>query len=62
MSFQGYKTLLLTWSVCRIGWDCISSNPAHQTVICTEWHMAEVALIQIILLMMGTWLPETCRE
>jgi len=28
---------------------------------CTpEWHISDVALIQLILLMMGTWLPETC--
>jgi hypothetical protein len=48
--------------VCRFGWDCISSKPAHQTVIYTEWHMPDVVLIQLILLMMGTWLPETCRD
>jgi len=40
----------------------VSSKPAHQTVIYTEWHIADVVLIQLILLMMGTWLPETCRE
>jgi len=39
-----------------------SSKPAHQTVIYTEWHIPDVVLIQLILLMMGTWLPETCRE
>jgi len=50
--------------VCRFGWACsaVSSKPAHQTVIYTEWHIADVVLIQLILLMMGTWLPETCRE
>jgi len=36
-------------------------TPAHLTVICTEWHTPDV-LIQLILLIMGTWLPETCRE
>jgi hypothetical protein len=36
--------------VCRFGLDCVSSKPA------------DVVLIQLILLMMGTWLPETCRE
>jgi len=46
--------------VCRSGWD--SSKPARQTVIYTEWHIPDVVLIQLILLMMGTWLPETCRE
>jgi hypothetical protein len=25
-------------------------------------HIPDVVLIQLILLMMGTWLPETCRE
>ena len=35
---------------------------AHQTVVCTELHIPDVVLIQLILLMMGTWLPETCRE
>jgi len=28
----------------------------------TEWHIPNVVLIQLILLMMGTWPPETCRE
>jgi len=48
--------------VCRFGWDCVWSKPAHQTVIYTEWHIPDVVLTQLILLMMGTWLPETCRE
>jgi len=38
----------------------VSSKPAHQTVTYTEWHLPDVVLIQLILLMMGTWLPETC--
>jgi len=42
----------------RFGW--VSSKPAHQTVIYTEWHTPDVVLIQLILQMMGTWLPETC--
>jgi hypothetical protein len=37
-------------------------KPAHQTVIYTEWHIPDVVLIQLIFLMMGTWLLETCRE
>jgi len=45
--------------VCRFGWDAVSSKRAHQTVIYTEWHISDV-LIQLILLMMGTWLSETC--
>jgi len=40
----------------------VSSKPAHQAVTYTEWHIPDVILIQLILLMMGTWLPETCRE
>jgi len=35
---------------------------AYQTVVHTEWHIPGIALIQLILLMMGTWLAETCRE
>ena len=42
--------------VCRSFW------PAYQMVIYTEWHIPGVASIQLILLMMGTQLPETCRE
>ena len=37
-------------------------GPAYQTVIYTEWHIAGVALIQFILMMMGIWVPETCKE
>ena len=35
---------------------------AYQMVTYIEWHIPDVVLIQLILLMMGTWLPETCRE
>ena len=35
---------------------------AYQTVMYTEWHIPGDALIRLILLMMGTWLPETFRE
>ena len=52
----------VTLYTCRFGWDCVSSKPAHETVIYTEWHIPDVVLIQLILLMMGTWLPETRRE
>jgi len=34
----------------------------HQTVIYTEWYITGVALIQLILLMMGAWFPETCNS
>jgi len=40
----------------------VSSKPAHQTVNYTGWHIPDVVLIQLNLPMMGTWLPETCRE
>jgi len=52
------EELELVWVRC--GWrTAISSKPAHQTVIYTEWHIPNVVLIQLILLMMGTWLDET---
>jgi len=44
--------------------DCLVCRfqPAYQTVIHTEWHISRIALIQIILLMRGTWLPETLEN
>jgi len=36
-------------------------KPAYQTVTYIEWHIPDV-LIQLILLMMSTWMLETCRE
>jgi hypothetical protein len=47
---------------CKFGWDTVSSKLAHYTIIYTEWHIPDVVLIQLILLMIGKWLPETCRE
>jgi hypothetical protein len=44
---------------------CSSSGtfrPAHETVTDTEWHIPDVVLIKLILLMMRTRLLETCRE
>jgi len=38
----------------------VSSTLAHQTFIYTGWHIPDVVLIQLFLLMMGTWLLETC--
>jgi hypothetical protein len=38
------------------------SRPAYRTVTNTEWHIPDVVLIQLILLMMSTRLLETCRE
>ena len=40
----------------------IPSKPAHQTVIYTEWRIPDIVLIQLILLMMGTQMPEACGE
>jgi hypothetical protein len=34
---------------------------AHQTVIYREWHIPDVVLTELILLIMGTWLPKTCK-
>ena len=33
------------------------SNTQNKMVIYTQWHIPHVVLIQLILLMMGTWLP-----
>jgi len=41
--------------VCRL-------QPAYLTVVHTECHTPVIALIQLTLLMMGTWLPEICTE
>jgi len=38
----------------------VPSKPAHQTVTYIEWHIPDVVLIQLILLMMSTWVLETC--
>ena len=37
-------------------------KPAYHTVTYMERHIPEVVLIQLTLLMMSTWLLETCRE
>jgi hypothetical protein len=37
-------------------------RPAHETVIGTGWHIPDVLLIKLILLMMSMKLLETCRE
>jgi len=43
--------------VCRFEWN---AKPAHQTVTYIEWHIPDVVLIHLILLMMSTWVLETC--
>jgi len=35
-------------------------TPAHVTVTYIPWHIPDVILIQLILLMMSTWMLETC--
>ena len=42
----------------------LGSKPTYQTVTYIEWHklVPYVVLIQLNLLMMSTWLLETCRE
>jgi hypothetical protein len=40
----------------------VPSWPAYQTATYTEWHISDVVLIQLILLMMSTSLLEICRE
>jgi len=55
-------------TVCR--WPCgmqvwmeiFPSKPTYHTVTYIEWHIPEIILIQLTLLMMSTWLLETCRE
>jgi len=38
----------------------VPSKPAYQTVTYIEWHIPDIVLIQLSLLMMSTWLLETC--
>jgi hypothetical protein len=40
----------------------VEPKPAHQTVTYIEWHIPDVVLIQLILLMMSTRVLETCRD
>jgi len=39
-----------------------ASKPAYHAVTYIEWHIPEVVLIQLTLMMMSTWLLETYRE
>jgi hypothetical protein len=55
-----YVTLCRWPSGMQVGMN--SFRPAYQPLIYTDWHIPGVALKQLILLIMGTWLPETCRE
>ena len=40
----------------------VPPKPAYQTVTYIDWHTPDVALIQLILLMMSTRALETCRD
>jgi len=37
-------------------------EPGYQTVTYIQWHIPDVVFIQLILLMMSTWVLETCRD
>jgi len=41
---------------------CVEPKPAYQTVTYIQWHIPDVVLIQLILLMMSTGVLETCRD
>jgi hypothetical protein len=45
--------------VCRFECNC---KPAHRTVTYIQWHIPDVVLIQLVLLMMSTGVLETCGE
>jgi len=47
--------------VCYAGLD-VPSKPAYHTVTYIERHIPDIVLIQLNLLMMSTWMLETCRE
>ena len=46
----------------QVGKEIFPFRPAHETVTDTDWHIPEVVLMQLILLMMSTRMLETCRE
>ena len=48
--------------VCRSERNNFPFRPAHETLTDTQWHIPEVVLIQLILLMMSMRLLETCKE
>ena len=48
--------------VCMFGRTGVPSKPAYQTVTYKEWHVPDIVLIQLNLLMISTWMLETCRE
>jgi len=44
----------------QVGLVNVPPKPAYQMVTYTEWHIPDVVLIQLILLMMSTSVLETC--
>jgi len=40
----------------------VQPKPAYQTVTYIHWHIPDVVLIQLIPLMMSTWVLETCSD
>jgi hypothetical protein len=59
---QVWRELSSIWACIPHGLDGNPSIPAYHTVTYIQWHIPEVVLIQFTLLMMCTWLLETCRE
>jgi len=56
---QLYQYNIWYMSLC-VGDRIVCRRPAHDTVTDTQWHIPDVVLIQLILLMMSTGLLETC--
>jgi len=52
----------VTYTRCRIDTIWVEPKPAYRTVTYIEWHIPDVVLIQLILLMISTWVLETCRD
>jgi len=61
---SGEVTVSVWHLVCHSAWMTVwyASQPAYQTVNHTVWQTLDVTLIQLLLLMMGTRLPETCSR
>ena len=61
---SGYSIVSIRYLVyvtlCR--WPSGMQVPAYQTVTYIEWHIPDNVSIQLNILMMNTWMLETCRE
>jgi hypothetical protein len=51
---------LCSWRTGMQVW--VPPKPAYQTVTYIGWHIPDFVLILLILLMMRTWMLETCRD